>query len=107
MARQEIHGCTCTNCQSEGEHPDKELHHQMNVLMSRMDEQQRRWYAAVEANRHGHGGIQLVSQITGLDDKTIRKGQQELADDLAQRPRERVRMPGGGRPRVEKKGPKS
>ena len=75
---------------------------QMNVLMSRMDEQQRRWYAAVESKRYGHGGIKLVSQITGLDDKTIRKGRQEMGDDLAERSRDRIRMSGGGRPRVEK-----
>ena len=79
------------------------LHHQINVVMSRLDEQQRRWYAAVEANRRGHGGLRLVSQITGLDEKTIRRGQEELALDLADRPSDRIRLPGAGRPRVEKK----
>ena len=79
----------------------------MNVLMSRLDEQQRRWYAAVESQRYGHGGIKLVSHITGLDDKTIRNGRREMADDLAERPRDRIRLPGGGRPRVEKKGQRS
>jgi hypothetical protein len=64
------------------EHPDKELHHQMNLLLSRLDEQQRRWYVAVEANRIGHGGVRLLSQITGIDEKTIRRGQQELAAEL-------------------------
>lgn len=71
--------------------------------MSRLDEQQRRWYAAVEANRHGHGGITLVSQITGLDEKTIGRGQEELALDLEGRPQERVRLPGAGRPSAQKK----
>jgi hypothetical protein len=79
------------------------LHHQINVVMSRLDEQQRRWYAAVEANRRGHGGLTLVSQITGLDEKTIRRGQEELALDLTDRPNDRIRLPGAGRPRVEKK----
>ena len=79
------------------------LHHQINVVMSRLDEQQRRWYAAIEANRRGHGGLTLVSQITGLDEKTIRRGQEELALDLTDRPNDRVRLPGAGRPRVEKK----
>jgi hypothetical protein len=32
----------------------------MNVLLSRLDEQQRRWYAALEANRMGHGGDHLI-----------------------------------------------
>ena len=71
--------------------------------MSRLDEQQRRWYAGVEANRHGQGGPSLVSRITGLDEKTIRRGQKELALDLADRPDDRVRLPGAGRPLVEKK----
>ena len=75
----------------------------MNLLLSRLDEQQRRWYVAVEANRIGHGGVRLLSQITGIDEKTIRRGQQELADELVERPIDRVRLPGGGRPPVEKK----
>jgi len=79
------------------------LHHQINVVMSRLDEQQRRWYAAVEANRHSHKGVELVSKITGLDEKTIRRGQAELAEDLVNRPEDRVRLPGAGRPAVEKK----
>ena len=75
----------------------------MNLLCSRLDEQQRRWYVALEANRIGHGGDRLLSQITGLDEKTIRRGREELATSLADRPVARVRRPGGGRPTVEKK----
>jgi len=75
----------------------------MNLLCSRLDEQQRRWYVALESNRMGHGGDRLLSQITGLDEKTIRRGREELAASLVDRPTERVRRPGGGRPPVEKK----
>lgn len=102
----EIHQCTCSLCQSEAETPERAMHHQINVLMSRLDEQQRRWYAALEAQRYGHGGIKLASQITGLDEKTIHRGRIELKEDLARRPRERVRLPGAGRPAAEKKGRK-
>ena len=35
--------------------------------------------------------------------KTILRGRQELASSLAERPEQRVRLPGGGRPRAEKK----
>jgi hypothetical protein len=91
------------NCQQPGEHPDKKLHQQMNLLLSRLDEQQRRWYVAVEANRVGHGGVRLLSQITGMDEKTIQRGQQELEQGLADRPTEQVRLAGAGRPLVEKK----
>ncbi|MGD8406244.1 MAG: hypothetical protein PVJ21_21495 [Anaerolineales bacterium] len=103
MPISKLHVCQCVNCQNAGEHPDKKLHQQMNLLLSRLDEQQRRWYVAVEANRTGHGGLRLLSQITGLDEKTIQRGQQELEQNFAQRPTEQVRLDGGGRQRVEKK----
>jgi len=75
----------------------------MNLLLSRLDEQQRRWYVALEADRIGHGGIRLLSQISGLDEKTIARGQQEMQQQLQQRPQDRVRLPGGGRLTAEKK----
>jgi hypothetical protein len=75
--------------------------------MSRLDEQQRRWYAAVESTEIGHGGDRQLSQITGLHVDTIRRGREELADTLEGRPADRIRLPGGGRPAVEKKVPRS
>jgi hypothetical protein len=75
----------------------------MHVFLSRLDAQPRRWYAALEASRLGHGGAQHVARITGLDGHTIRRGRQEVASALGERPADRVRTPGAGRPRVEKK----
>ena len=75
----------------------------MSVLLSRLDEQQRRWYAAVESNRLGHDGDQLVAHITGVDPQTIQRGRRELATELAERPTDCVRVPGGGVHRREKK----
>ncbi len=106
MAEKAIHECACAICQGSAVHPDLQIHHQINLLMSRLDEQQRRWYAAIEATRHGRGGIGLLSQITGLDEKTIARGQQEVAGELAERPVARVRLPGGGRPSWGKKAPR-
>lgn len=103
MPNSVVHVCQCPNCQQPEDHPDQKLHPQMNLLLSRLDEQQRRWYVAVEANRIGHGGVRLLSQITGLDEKTIQRGQQELEHGLAERPTDQVRGAGGGRPLVEKK----
>ncbi len=79
----------------------------MNLLLSRLDEQQRRWYAALEANHLGAEGDEMVARISGLSVKTIHRGQEELAANLATRPTERVRVAGGGRPRTEKKTPLS
>ena len=103
MPSPEVHRCQCPHCQEKAPHPDQVLHHHMNVWLSRLDEQQRRWYAAIEANRLGHGGEQVVAQITGLDPHTIRRGRQELAVSLTERPTDRVRVTGAGRPPVEKK----
>jgi len=103
MAQRTIHQCECPICQRAGEHPDKELHRQMNLFFSRLDEQQRRWYAALESKRMGHGGDKRVSEITGINVETIRRGRQELEQSLVGRPDDRIRLPGGGRHRVEKK----
>ena len=78
----------------------------MNLFLSRLDEQQRRWYVALESQRRGHGGDRLLSRMTGMDEKTIRRGRKELEGELDQRPLERVRVAGGGRPAVEKKIPR-
>lgn len=103
MSAKSIHQCQCEVCLSGADKRTQALHHQMNVIMSRLDEQQRRWYAAVEANRHGHGGLLLVHQITGLAMKTIQRGQREMQVELAGRPDDSIRVAGGGRPPVTKK----
>jgi hypothetical protein len=94
--------CQCAVCGSGLEHPDLEYHRQMNVLLRRLDEQQRHRYLAVESQRLGHGADRLLFEITGVDEKTIRRGRDELAASLANQPTDRVRQPGGGHPPVEK-----
>ncbi len=100
------HEWECEACQGGGEGKQKAYHEQMHLQMSRLDEQQRRGYAAVESNTLGNGGDVQVARITGLNVETSRRGRRELADQLAQQPVERVRVGGGGRPRVEKNSPK-
>jgi hypothetical protein len=60
MSVMDIHQCQCPHCQQAAAHPDQVLHRQMNLLLSRLDEQQRRWYVAVEANRIGPQGKELI-----------------------------------------------
>ena len=103
MTPLDIPFCQCPLCQQGVDHTERELHHQMLVLLSRLDENQRRWFVALEAKRSGHGGDRLLSQITGLDEKTIRRGREELDAALTDNPPDRIRRPGGGRPLVEKK----
>jgi hypothetical protein len=103
MSANDVRVCQGAPCRVGDEHPDRRQHEQMNPLLSRLGDAERRWYAAVEANRLGHGGVRLVAQITGLDEKTIRRGQEEVAGSLADAPIKRQRRAGGGRPPVEKK----
>ena len=107
MSAINVRVCQCPRCQVGETHPDRVLHKQMNLLLSRLGEAERRWYAAVEANRLGRGGARLVAAITGLDEKTIRRGQAEVAGSLADVPVKQQRRSGGGRPPVEKKIPPS
>ena len=102
LAERSIYQCQCPTCVSPEAHPDKGIHHQMNVFLSRLDEQQRHWYVALEAKRLGHGGIERMAQICGMDVGTIRRGSRELANNLEDRPVDLERLPGGGRPRAEK-----
>lgn len=102
MSNRAIHHCNCEECEA-GNATVQAYHGQLNLLMSRLDEQQRRWLAAVEANQLGHGGTQQLHRITGLDINTIRRGRRELAEGLAHRPVARIRVAGGGRKRIEKK----
>ena len=44
-----------------------------------------------------------LSKITGVDEKTIRRGRKELGNNLDDLPPERQRKKGGGRPLSEKK----
>ena len=101
--RTEIYECQCALCLEGKERAVCQQHHQMNVFLSRLDEQRRRWYVGLESNKVGHGGDTLLAQITGMDVETIRRGRREIDDDLQSRPADRIRAKGGGRPAVEKK----
>ncbi len=103
MARKLGHQCGCAACRVGLEHRASDDHRQLNALLDRLDEQQRRWVAGREAIRLGHGGVTKIAEITGLHHETIRRGRDELQNDFADRPTDRVRREGGGRPRVEKK----
>jgi len=67
--------------------------HMRNLYRS-LSEKDRRRYAAVEAEKLGHGGIQYISRLFECDPGTIRQGAEdveELPDDAAE---DRVRKKG-------------
>jgi hypothetical protein len=70
------------------------------ALLADLDERGRRRWAAMEARSLGWGGIAAVAVATGLSDRTVRNGLQELADPhpLAA---DCQRRPGAGRPSRE------
>jgi hypothetical protein len=92
-------------CQEEPTHPDAQHHRDLRMLLESLDERQRRCLAAIEARRLGYGGLRLAAQITGLDEKTIRRGRRELEQPTLCAAAGRIRRPGAGRKPTEKKRP--
>jgi hypothetical protein len=63
----------------------KHIERMMQRLYGSLNERDRRRYAAVEAAKLGHGGLDYISRVLGCDPKTIHQGQVELEgqDQLA------------------------
>ena len=102
--RKRIHRCRCRGCRSRSDSELVAYHRAINRVMAELDERSRRLFAGLLARQHGHGGIQQVAEITGLNRMTIRRGLRESERGQAESSN-RVRRPGGGRKRVEKKLP--
>lgn len=100
MEKRPIHRCRCPDCRRRTDSATKTLHTRINLLLSTLDEHQRRLYVGLESQRLGHGGDRALAQITGVSVATIAAGRRELETG----PRTaQIRVPGGGRPQVEKK----
>ena len=78
-------------------------HQQINLFLSRLNEPQRRWYVGVLSQEPDSPSDVQLSLITGLDEKTIARGRQELQAELRDVPLDRERQLGGGRLLSEKK----
>src|SRR6266849_2531414 len=71
------------------------------LLCTALDERSRRLWAATEASELGYGGIVAVAQATGLSERTIRRGYQDLQPLTPARepsPGRRRRRGGGRKP---------
>ena len=53
----------------------------MKRLFDSLKESDRRRYAAIEAAKLGHGGVEYISSLLGCDPKTIRQGLAELGGE--------------------------
>ena len=78
-----------------------EVRESMRLLLSVLNEKQRRLYLGLESIRFGRGGDTEVSRATGVNVKTIAHGRRQLqAGDITM---ERIREVGAGRPSIKKK----
>jgi hypothetical protein len=98
-----IHSCECSTCQVGSDPEIVRQHYQMNVLLSRLTEPQRRWYVGFLSQQPDSPGDRQLVRITGLARNTIRRGRRELAAGLADVPPLHQRRHGAGRPVAEKK----
>jgi hypothetical protein len=73
------------------------IEERMRAFWQTLSERDRRRFAALEAARLGHGGIEYVAEVLGCSTRTIERG----ADEIDQLPTDpaagRVRRPGAGR----------
>lgn len=74
-------------------------------VLGTLNEAQARWYVAREAMARGRGGPAAMNELTGMSRTTIRRGISELAGKGKHLRCEHIRIPGGGRKRLEERDP--
>jgi hypothetical protein len=99
--RQFVHACECPTCRQFPKGRRAREHRALKRLLAATDERTRRLLVGFLARQHGKGGIALLARITGLDRNTIARGRRELRQPCQSSGR--VRRPGAGCRRVEKK----
>lgn len=57
-----------------------EIEHIVKTMYYSLREKDRRRYAAAEAAKLGHGGVEYIASLLDCDPKTIRQGQCDLHD---------------------------
>jgi hypothetical protein len=72
-----------------------EVEEHMKAFYDSLSEKDRRRYAAIEAEKLGHGGVEYVSEVLGCDAKSIREGRRNVdqlpEDEAAGRIRKKLR----------------
>ena len=56
----------------------EEFERQISRFYDSLSERDRRRYAAVEAAKLGHGGVEYISRVLGCDPQTIQHGISEM-----------------------------
>ena len=76
-----------------------EIEEKMQRFFNWLSEKDRRRYAAIEAAKLGHGGIEDIARVLACDPKTIRQGLREL-EEREDATAGRIRKKGGRAPRT-------
>ncbi len=95
MLGTDLQGCMCPHCTTDEEL--RATHGRWIEMMSIFNERQTRLYAAEKAMAMGHGGITTMAQVSGLSERTIRRGIAELEAGNLGEMTEWARCAGGGR----------
>lgn len=82
---------------------DEDTEEYMVLFFETLNEKSRRYYAAVEAKKLGHGGIIYISNLLDISERTIKRGLEELAKKKLLKGR--IRQSGGGRKKLEQVSP--
>lgn len=78
---------------------DTEIERLMRLHHSRLSEKEQRHYAAIEAQKLGHGGKRYIVRLLEISTRTLYKGISELVDEskYSEIPIGKQRRTGGGR----------
>ena len=87
----------------EGMIDETAIRSRFEAMRARLNEQDRRLFAAAEARSAGYGGVSAAARATGIARSTIDRGLKDLRALDPARPR--VRRPGGGRPALTRTDP--
>lgn len=102
-----VHSCQCLVCQGGQDKALIKYHAEINILLSHLNEPQRRWYVGTLSRMPEGPSIRTLVAITGLSSATIIRGRREIELGLTEFTVDRQRNKGGGRQRAEKKIPAS
>jgi len=86
---------------------EPQVEERMRSFCETLSEKDRRRFAALEAIRLGHGGIEYVAEVLGCSTRTIERGAEELDQLPADPAAGRVRRPGAGRKKRSPRNPNS
>lgn len=76
---------------------NKEEETKMKKFYQSLDEASRRRYAAIEAEKLGHGGKKYIKELFETSYDSISKGLKELSETTSLKKDDRIRKKGGGR----------